>query len=305
MVDRYIKDKKKFGLLYRYKYELDDCADKFFKDIKGLFFPEYEMTSKSCSQGVYHKLFLNKENCGYAIALNSADSIKKISHYFSDIDSIIFDEFQSETNNYCPNEVKKFRSIHTSIARGQNKQVRYVPVYMISNPVSIINPYYTSMKIASRLTKETKFLRGNGFVLEQGYNENSANLQKESQFNQAFEDDNYLAYSAEGVYLNDNLSFVEPPKGAMKYLATIRYNGKDYSIKSFAKDGIIYCDNKADLDFPFKISVTTEDHSVNYVMLKNSEFFIMTMKYYFEKGCFRFRDLNCKEAVLKLLSAGV
>ena len=33
-VNRFLKHGEKFGLLYRYNYELDDCAEKFFKDIK-------------------------------------------------------------------------------------------------------------------------------------------------------------------------------------------------------------------------------------------------------------------------------
>ena len=32
VVNRFIKQGKKFALLYRYNYELDDVADKFFKD---------------------------------------------------------------------------------------------------------------------------------------------------------------------------------------------------------------------------------------------------------------------------------
>ena len=93
---------------------------------------------------------------------------------------MIFDEFQSETNHYCDNETKKFISIHTSIARGQGEQVRYVPVYMLSNPVSIINPYYVEMGISGRLKDDTKFLRGDGFVLEQGYIESASIEQKNS-----------------------------------------------------------------------------------------------------------------------------
>ena len=68
-----------------------------------------------------------------------------------DVDVILFDEFQSESDNYCPNEVEKFISIHTSIARGQGKMTRYVPVFMISNPVSLINPYYSALHISHRL----------------------------------------------------------------------------------------------------------------------------------------------------------
>ena len=39
LVNRYLKNGTKFGLVYRYAYELDDCADKFFKDINTLFLP--------------------------------------------------------------------------------------------------------------------------------------------------------------------------------------------------------------------------------------------------------------------------
>lgn len=171
-VNRFLKRGEKFGVLYRFNYELDEVSKKFFSDIQRLFFSDYEMLDKSQSRGMYHELFLKKKNsdeeprsCGYAISLNNSDQIKKMSHLFSDITSIIFDEFQSETSHYCPNEVKKFQSVHASIARGNGKQSRYVPVYMISNPVSIINPYFSALGISSRLKSDTHFMRGNGFVL--------------------------------------------------------------------------------------------------------------------------------------------
>ena len=37
---------KKFCLVYRWNYEMSDCADKFFKDIQRLFFPTDTMTEK-------------------------------------------------------------------------------------------------------------------------------------------------------------------------------------------------------------------------------------------------------------------
>ena len=37
-VKKFIEKGEKFGLIYRFNYELDDCADKFFKDINTLFF---------------------------------------------------------------------------------------------------------------------------------------------------------------------------------------------------------------------------------------------------------------------------
>lgn len=306
--NKFLKKGSKFMLVYRFKYELDDCASKFFKDIQGLFFQEYELFSKKMATGIYHELFtrkLGEENalsCGYAISLNSADQLKKLSHFFSDTDCMLFDEFQSETNSYCPNEVEKFVSVHKTVARGQGKMNRYVPVYMCANPVTILNPYYVEMDISTRLTNDVKFLRGHGFVLEQGYNKAADLAQKESGFNAAFSKNRYIAYSSEGSYLNDSMAFIEQPVGKGRYLATIRYKGCEYAIRSFDTLGIIYCDNKPDNTYPNKIAVTTDDHNVNYVMLKNNEIFIMNMRYFFEQGCFRFKDLKCKEAILKLLS---
>lgn len=301
-VNRFLDKGEKFALIYRYIYELDDCADKFFKDIGNLFFPGKVMVSKRRASGIFHELFLDSVSCGYAISLNSCDQLKKYSHLFSDVQRLLFDEFQSESNHYCNDEIKKFLSIHTSIARGKGEQIRYVPVYMISNPVSLINPYYIEMGISERLRDNTKFLKGDGYVLEQGFVESASVAQKESGFNRAFSRNSYVAYSAECVYLNDNKSFIEKPIGNNRYIATLKYNGREYGVREFYELGIVYCDDKPDTTYRYKITVTTEDHEINYVMLKRNDFFISNLRYLFERGCFRFKDLKCKEAVLKALS---
>ena len=311
LVNRFIKTGAKFALLYRFNYEMDSISDKFFKDIGSLFFNGYVLSSERKAKGIFQELFLKFPNesedekphsCGYALAINSADQIKKYSHLFSDVESILFDEFQSETNHYCPEEIRKFLSVHTSIARGHGCQVRYVPVYMLSNPVSLINPYYVEMGIAERLQDNTKFLRGRGYVLENGFVESASNAQKESGFNKAFAFNKYMKYSSESVYLNDNKAFIEKPEGDSKYLATIQYEGCEYALREYYQAGVIYCDDHDDSSYKYKIAVTTEDHQTNYVMLKRNDVFIQNMRYFFERGCFRFKNLLCKEAVMKLIS---
>ena len=308
---KFIEKQEKFGLIYRYNYELDGIADKFFKDISSLFFPDLVMRSERRARGIYHELFLcNKgedtenggKSCGYAISLNSADQLKKYSHLLSDVKRLIFDEFQSETNHYCPNEVEKLISIHTSLARGQGEQSKYLPIYMLGNPVSILNPYYVQLGISTRLKSDTKFLKGDGFVMEQGYVESASIAQRESAFNRAFSRNKYVAYASENVYLNDNQAFIEKPNGKSRYLATLKYKFKEYAVREFADEGIIYCDDKPDKSYPTKLAITTADHNINYVMLKKNDIFLSNLRYYFERGCFRFKDLTCKEVILKALS---
>lgn len=302
LVNKFLNENRKFMLIYRYNYQLDDCADKFFKDIGTLFFTGKVMKSKRRANGLYHELFLDDKSCGYAVSLNSAGELKNYSHLFSDTAAMMFDEFQSESNHYCDKEVDKFRSIHMSVARGQHKQVRYVPVYMLSNPVTILNPYYVAMGISDRLTDKVKYLRGSGFVLEQGFVESASRAQQESGFNKAFGNDSYNAYASQGVYLNDNKSFIEKPNGSGKYIATLRYNGCDYGVREYADIGVVYCDNRADVTFPVRLAVTTEDHQINYIMLRNNLNFVVYLRYLFDRGCFRFKDLRSKEAILHAIS---
>lgn len=311
-MNRFLKQGKKFGLIYRYNYELDSIAEKFFKDIKTLFFNEWNMVSVSQARGIYHKIYITqgdpedkaaeKFECGYAISMNSADMIKKNSHLFTDIDALYFDEFQSETDHYCDREIIKFQSIHTSIARGQGKQYRPVPVYMIANLVSLINPYYVALGISSRLQKDTKFLKGDGWVLEVNMNETASLAQQQSKFNRAFGENEYSKYAATNVYLNDNIAFIERPKGLSKYLVTIKYDNNMFAVHEFAELGIIYVDTKIDSTFKDKITISSDDHEVNYIMLRRNDMFRQTMRYYFMKGCVRFRDLKCKEMFLKLVT---
>lgn len=309
LVNRFLKRSEKFCLLYRFNYELSDITNKFFKDISTLFFHEYQMKDEPHANGIYRELFIQKigggdtwEPCGYAVSMNSADQLKKYSHVFSDIQSVMLDEFQSETNHYCINEMKKFISIHTTIARGQGKQSRYVPVYLLGNTVSILNPYYTALGISARLKQDTHFMRGHGWVLESGFIDTASRALQESAFMRAFAANDYVAYASQNIYLNDNAAFVAEPDGKNYYICTIACDGENYALREYLNDGIVYCSDKADLSFPLRIAVTTNDHQINYVMLQHNSDLVQSMKFLFNKGSFRFKNLACKNAVLKLLS---
>lgn len=305
-VKKFLKTGEKFCFIYRFDYELDNVHDKIFKDVSALFFPDLVMVSEKKNRGKFCELYLCKGDiktpCGYAVSLNSADSIKKCSHLLSDISVMIFDEFQSETNNYAANEVSKFISLHTSIARGNGQQVRYLPVIMISNPITLLNPYYTELGISSKLTQEVKYLRGNGFVIEQGYNESAGKQNESSSFNTAFAGNKYVSYNTDKVYLNDNSAFIEKLSGNSRYIATLKYKGRDFALREFPGLGLIYCDDKPDATYPVKISLTCEDFTPNYVMFEHFAPVIQRLRTLFNRGSFRFKNLICKEAAMYLVA---
>lgn len=308
VVDGFLNEGKKFILLYRYAYEVADASSKFFDEISRLFFPNLSMSQKMCEKDVYAKLFLkdnngeNEEECGYAIALNKADNIKKCSHLLADATIMLFDEFQSESNSYTGNEIQKFQSIHTSIARGGGKQVKYLPVIMISNFVSLLNPYYSALGISERLQENTNYLRGEGWVLEQGYNETASKAQKESAFNRAFGNSNYNKYSSEKFYLNDNNSFIKKMKGSGQYILSFKYNGLWYGLRYYKESGILYANKNPDLSFPKKYAITVDDMEDDTTLWQRSEHYAYVLRNAFEKGQFRFANLESKSAVFSMLS---
>lgn len=300
-VNRFKKAGKKFILLYRFNYELVDCADKFFKEIGKLFFKGDVMTDKRRANGIYVELFLNDVSCGYCVSINYADQLKKFSHLLADAECMIFDEFQSETNHYVPDEVKKFMSIHTSIARGGGEQVRYLPVYMISNAVSIINPYYMSLHIADRLKSDTNYLRGDGFVLEQGFYKNVADEQLGSAFNRAFKDEQYLMFAAQNVYLNDNINLIERMTGVSDYIVTIKNGSRLYAVRRFSETGLFYVDNRADETYPDRVVANAFEQDEGYMLLGRSNMMMAGLRLAFERGYVRFRNQECKSAFFDLM----
>lgn len=300
-INAWKKRKEKTIWYFRYQTELENAAESIFKSQKELFFPGLSYTQQLRLKGKYADLFLNGCHMGYAIALNSADGIKKYSSLFYDANWIIFDEFQPETNQYCPNEITKFLSLHTSLARGGGLQVRYLPIVMISNAVTLLNPYYTAMGISSRLRSKDHFVRGNGYVMEQGYISTASARARESAFNQAFAGHSYLDYAAQNTYLLDNQDMIKDYTGPKSYLATV-YDEIALSVQFIQSHSTVYFCKQVDYDFPLAISTRPEYMKDGVIHKKSNPVLIKTLRQYFDLGRCRFDSLESKQACFNLLS---
>ena len=291
-----------FMLLYRFDYELDSVSEKFFSEIGRLFYKSDEMTEKHYPKRKYTELFLNGKTCGFAVALNNADFVKKFSHKFALVERMLFDEFQSETNHYAPDEITKFQSIHRSVARGNGKQTRRVPVYMLSNGVSLLNPYYTVFDVSSRLKPDTHYLRGRGWVLSRTVNEDAKKSYQASGFAAAFAKDAYSKFSGENVYLNDNVIFIEKPNGKSRYIATIANAETICGIYEYPESGILFVSNSYDKTFPVKYTTTAAAVNVDFAAPRAGLGILSVYRDYFSSGRVRFADLNCKKCFFDFAS---
>lgn len=291
---RLFKKKKyrKIGILYRYKYELEDAASQFFDPIS-FRFPDYSFTQGKINQRGYVPIYLDGNIFGYGICINSADNLKKVSNIFNEVDVLLWDEFQSADNNYCSNEIEKFTRIYTSIARCAGHMRRDVPVIMISNFISLLNPIFFELGLTSILRPETKFLRGNGYVIEQNLNLEAVEAINQSSFSVALNE----KISTKIEYINDNLTNIGKLKGKNSYVCSIKYGDSYYAIRRFFDENCLYCSKS--VDFSHKKRYTNDANSIGTMWTMAPS--IETLRKYYNRGKIYYSCLEAKEAIIDLI----
>lgn len=303
LLDEFLKTGKQFMILVRYIYELDGTLKSFMSDLISEYPEKYksiEYEEEGERRGLYRVIKINHEEAGFIVYLNSAEAIKKCSTRFYDVENMMLDEFQTNSHVYLDNEIEKFMNIHTSIARGHGKHIRFVKTFLVGNLYSIINPYFCALGIHKRLSKETKFLRGEGYVMELTFNANAAKDAELSSFNRAFKNTKYYTHLTSSEYLIDNRAFIEKVNLAgAHYECTLIYKNMFYGVWSL--QDIIFCSRKYDPGFPRKYAVSREDHGGETISLTRHSMVIQSWRRYFQEGYWRFEDEECKNVVMELV----
>lgn len=304
-VHRFVQKKEKFLLLYRNKFEVEDCATNFFAEIGPLFFPGLSLSQETGIRLVYDRLILEgpdgAECCGYATSLRASEAIKKRSAMMADCSRILFDEAFPEDDKYLPDEMQRFFSIHDSLARGGGSQARYLPVYVVGNLVNIFNPYYETFGIVDNLKPETNFMRGRGFIVEQGYNESSAKAHEDSAFHRAMGSSDYKKMTLEKTYLNTSYEFINNVLiDCGLYICSISYHNVTYSVRYNEEMNIFYVSTTPDPSFRLIHAATEEDISERAIYDPTARHRYLLKKRY-RQGAVKFKNLQCREAALHFM----
>ena len=139
----YLKTGKKFVYVRRYTKELKKAT---MKGKEGIFFNQIKkekITNGHEFYNNYETCFIDKKPCGYFTTLST--SLIEKSADFSDVDTIIFDEFllAKGSYHYLPNEVYLFFEFIESVGRLKND----MKIFMIANAITEVNPYLIYLKL--------------------------------------------------------------------------------------------------------------------------------------------------------------
>lgn len=289
-------------LIYRYSYELS-AAHEIYSDCLS-YYPELgtEMTSKSKAKGLFYILYLDGEQFGFALALSNVDALKKYSPIFSKTFLCIFDEFQTESGDYLKNEVQKLMSLLVTVSRGGGKQSRQMKLVLLSNNVTLMNPYYIAFGIYKRYVPEAKFIRGKGYIAEFNHNESASKAIEENPLFTAFKNTDYVDYSKSGTYLSDDSAFIQKPKGRYKNMFTIQYDSDYFGVYECLTDGYIFVSSKYDPNCNTVLSFKASDHDQNTIMLSHYSYIWKTIRDAYQMGALRFSDLKAKSIIYEILA---
>lgn len=255
VVKEFIKKKRQFVYLRRYKTELSKSSKKFFSElIKNEEFPEHQLEVRGST------FVIDEETAGYSMTLSTAQQLKGTN--FTGVRYIIFDEFLIEEGqgHYLKNEVLSFLGLIESVARMHD-----IKVFMLANAVSEINPYFLFFDLTLPYNNDIKLFKDGLILLQYMKNEAYRQAKKETKFGRLISGTDYEDYAVNNKFYDDNKTFIEHKTGSSKFSFSFVYKGITLGVWIDYDNGKMYVSNDY-LNNGLMFATTTEDHKPNTML---------------------------------------
>lgn len=249
------------------------------------------------------------KTCGYAIPLSLQQKYK--SSNYSEVWYILYDEFmimpgsQSRYIGGSSNasaEVDAMTSLYQTVDRGVGRAFRNeCRIIFVGNAGTFFNPFFVNYGIDRYLRPDTKYLspKNDIYVVELTRETEATKEIKESNgYKISTEKTKQYAYENKYADLTGDKFIVKKPEGTYQPLCNFIMDGNTYGVYSYSKAGYIYISHTP-ADGRAEISLTTSDHSPNYLMIRSWHNHPITklVKEMYDVGNIRFFDYKCKMAI--------
>lgn len=307
--EEFTKNGKKPIFITRRKKSLGSIAEGIMKPYLTQEQSGYSVSEKVQMKGTYSNIYLNTSvegdvnttHFGYVIPIASVNEIKLISGLFNDAWCLLFDEFQpKDPHDYLRDEVDNLLDIHKSVARGEGKAIRYMPIFFLSNAIRLFNPYFIKSGLVKKIQSNTSLFVGDGVVFEKVSVKGLADKQKSNGVSRVFtsDDDSYC----DDTWLAEDTTCLGKPDGWGRaiYLATLLYKEKSFALKLYPEVGLHYLDYNVDSGCKYVYNLSLNGN-LNIPLIKTSPI-VTTIKTSLMNGTLRMKDTMIKEVVLDLFA---
>lgn len=255
VVKEFLKKKKQFVYIRRYKTELSKSIKKFFSELnKNEEFKGHSLEVKG------NTFYIDEEVAGYGLTLSTAQQLKSTN--FPEVYYIIFDEFLIEDGqgHYLKNEVNSFLGLIETIAR-----TRDIKIFMLANAVSEINPYFLYFDLNMPYNNDIKLFKDGLILLQKMVNIDYQNAKKETKFGRLVSNTDYEDYAINNKFADENKDFIERKTGNSKFLFSFIYKSKILGVWIDYNIGRMYISNDY-MNNGLMFACSTDDHKPNTML---------------------------------------
>jgi len=225
VINNFLKNRKQFIYVRRYRSEVASAAKNFFNDIAEY----YPQARFRYNNGVFECATDAKaehwETMGYPVSLSKSQQLKSVA--YPDVTWIIFDEFIIGKGHirYLPNETNVFNDFYLTVDRYMDK----TRVLFISNSVSIMCPYITAYDLQPNGQRFMR--RHNGFIAcEYVDSTRFTEVVNKSKFGRFIEKTDYSRYAVKNEFLDNGDTLLgRKPEHAYYVFTVVAPTGK-YSV---------------------------------------------------------------------------
>lgn len=312
-IDNFIKRKEQFGYIRRYKDDLKEPMQQYFKDIAPAY-PEYEFMTKGMKFYIRlrpedpNEKWTDADIAGYGFTLSTASNKKSIA--YPNITTLIFDEFLLDRGNimYLQDEPGKLLNLYETIARPGTGHPRVV-LFMLANALSITNPYflYWDLKMPKTPDKHGKYIWRHPtrpIIVEDVRNEAFIDAKKNTEFGRLVDGTKYADYSINNEFLLDDETFIEKKSKNARYYFTFIYKDKKYGVWIDQALGRMWVSEDVDPSCIFVYTLTLKDHQPNTMFLKtqNHSMHFKNFVTNYKLSNVYFENMNVKNIAYEVLS---
>ena len=223
-IDVGLKEKKlSFVVLVRYKEDILFVKDSWWSIVEHLY-PNYKFFSQR--RLIYATNIETKETfvIGEFVAISEYMRVKKSPRPY--VKFIFFDEFLNEESDYLNDEITKFLNVCDSIIRNRED----VRVLLVSNTITLINPYFSYFginKLSGRFTKG-KY----NSIVEFTDSEEFIKFRETTKFGSTIKGTKYGDFALSGAFMLDDMTNVipNPPFKTRHYLFNIVLNENNIEV---------------------------------------------------------------------------
>lgn len=311
-IDNFIKKGEQFGYIRRYKEDLKQPMEQFFKDIE-FKYPDYQF--KTDSKYFYirerpaneEEKWTDEDIAGYGFTLSTANNKKSIS--YPNITTLVFDEFLLDKGNqmYLNQEPLKLLSLYETVARPGTQHKRVI-LFMLANAITITNPYFLfwDLEMPTKQDKNGKWIwkhKTRPILVEDVRNEKFIEMKKNTEFGKLIEGTKYSDYSIENKFLLDDDTFIEHKTGNCRYWFTFIYNSINYGVWVDSYEGKMYVSLDIDPTYPLIYAVTTKDHKPNTLFIKDRARAVRFRQFIecYKMGNVRFESITIKNVCYEVI----